>query len=451
MDFCRAAFQFRNPVRPSQSLKKAHPAAFCKICSLLKACRTNSTFGDIYDTSDRNIINAAVDDLEVGQHIFDFFPLIEIDAADYPVRKSGVDKFLLQRTGLGIGPVENGKITVICLLCPSLSLDIRNNSLCLFIFILILMKCDAHAFFIFRPEGLFLTAIIVTDHSIGRIQNGLGRPVVFLQLNHLGIRKMLLKIQNIADIGATELINGLVVIADHAKIAVLVCQHAYQLELDRVGILILIDHDITKPVLVKLQHIRCLLEKFYRLQKQVIKVHGLIMVESLLISRISVRDPQLAEITPGQLLVFLRPNHLIFCRRNFGQNGPLLHGLGIDLQLLADLPHNRLLIIRIIDRKTLIPADPVAKAPQHTDTGRMESADPDILSSEIHDRIHTLPHLSGRFIGKSNRKNIPGIDIAFLDQVSNPVRQNPGLSRTRTCKNKKRSVDMADRFLLGGI
>ena len=85
---------------------------------------------------------------------------------------------------------------------------------------------------------------------------------------------MKLKIQNIADIGTAELINGLVIIPYYAKIAVLLCQQTNHLKLHRIGILVLVHHDITEAALVVMQNIRIGAEQFYRFADEVIKRKG---------------------------------------------------------------------------------------------------------------------------------------------------------------------------------
>ena len=84
--------------------------------------------------------------------------------------------------------------------------------------------------------------------------------------------KICSKIQDIADVGAPEFINGLVIVTHHAQIPVFARQKAYQLELCRVSILILIHHDIAKTLLVRFQHIRCPPEQFHRFHDEIVKI-----------------------------------------------------------------------------------------------------------------------------------------------------------------------------------
>ena len=113
-------------------------------------------------------------------------------------------------------------------------------------------KCTAG---FFGPQAFIFSALVVTYHMIGRIQNTLGRTIVFLQLNHTGLRIILFKTQNIADIGTTPLINRLVVVPYYTQILIFLCQQFDQYILCHIGILILVHQNIAEPLLITIQHI----------------------------------------------------------------------------------------------------------------------------------------------------------------------------------------------------
>ena len=74
------------------------------------------------------------------------------------------------------------------------------------------------------PQRFIFSSCIISDHCIGCIQNITCGSIVLLQLDHLGIFKILLKIKDIFYIGAPEFVNGLIIITDYAEIPVLRCQ-----------------------------------------------------------------------------------------------------------------------------------------------------------------------------------------------------------------------------------
>ena len=90
-------------------------------------------------------------------------------------------------------------------------------------------------------------------------------------------------------------------------------------------------------------------------------------------------------------------------------------------------------------------------SPQNPHTGRMERADPDALRTKLHLLIHTLPHFSCCLIGKCNRHDIPWVHALILDQMGDPVSQDPGFTRARTRQNQKRPFCTEDGLFLLGI
>ena len=133
------------------------------------------------------------------------------------------------------------------------------------------------------PEGFLLSAYIIPDHSICRIQHILGRSVILLKPDHCCFRIVFFKIQYIADIGSPEFVDRLIIITNHTQIMSVSGKQPDQLKLGTVGILILIHHNIPKPVLVALQHIRAVLKKLYRFHDQIIKVHCIVLFQRLLV------------------------------------------------------------------------------------------------------------------------------------------------------------------------
>ena len=161
---------------------------------------------------------------------------------------------------------------------PYLFTDLSADILRFFIGIHKLAEMDLFSFFILCPKSLALSAYVVLDHLVGGIQDILGRTVILLQLDHQGLGKDLLISQDIADIGSPEFINRLVVISYYAKIFILVCQKTDKLKLSRIGILILIYHNVFKPFLIIIQNIWTGAEKLYRFNDQIVKIQGIVFL-----------------------------------------------------------------------------------------------------------------------------------------------------------------------------
>ena len=99
------------------------------------------------------------------------------------------------------------------------------------------------------------------DHRIGCGKDVFGGAVIFLQLDHLCILKFLLEFQDIADISSAETVNALVIVSDYTEVLVFIRQHTDDLELYKVCILILIDHDVLELLLVGMKDMRVILKQ----------------------------------------------------------------------------------------------------------------------------------------------------------------------------------------------
>ena len=263
---------------------------FCK-CYI-----SNPPLGNIDNSADCQIILSIIDGLQICQNILDLFSGIKIHTSNDLVWNVGIQELLLKETGLGIGPVKNCKILIFCFPFPHLFTDLPGHIFRFLIAILELLEQDWLTLFVLRPECLLLTPSVIGDHAIGCIQDILCGTIILLQFYHLCIWKYFLKIQNIADIGATKLVNRLIIITDYTQITVLTSQRTDKFELHGIGVLILVHHDVTKTVLIVFQHIRAALEQLHRLHQQVIKIQRIIFLQFLLILHISLRNLLLAEI-----------------------------------------------------------------------------------------------------------------------------------------------------------
>ncbi len=88
--------------------------------------------------------------------------------------------------------------------------------------------------------------IVVPDEPVRRVEDGLGRAVVPDEDDPLRLGIDLLEGQDVAERGAAEAEDALVVVADHGQVPVLRGQHLEELELDEVRVLELVDEDVAE-------------------------------------------------------------------------------------------------------------------------------------------------------------------------------------------------------------
>ena len=102
--------------------------------------------------------------------------------------------------------------------------------------------------------------------------------------------------------------------------------------------------------------------------------------------------------------------------------------------MLTDILHHRLLIIRIINGKTVIVSQTICEAAQNPHTGRMKGGHPDAFCTHSYEPFHSFLHLTGRLIGKRNRHDLIGIHSQLINQIGNAVCQHPRFPRACSCK-----------------
>ena len=310
---------------------------------------------------------------------------------------------------------------------------------------------DQAALTLICPENLLFPFYVVLDHLVGSIQNRLGRTVVLLQLDDRSFRKIFFIVQNIVDVGTPELVDRLIVITYNTKIAVFIRQQTDQLKLRRVGILILIHHNVQKTLLIVRKHLWTGFEQLYGFDNQVIKIECIVLFQSCLIFLINGRDFLLGKISHRGERIFRRGNQLVLCGRNCGHQAPFLINLRINLQLFADLFDDVLAVIRIVNRKICRIAEVVDVTSQNPHAGGVKRRNPDLFRAVPDQIVHSFTHLPGSFIGKGDRQNIPRLYAFVLNQIGNTVRQHPGLSASRSRQNQHRSLCFKNSFPLSVI
>ena len=249
----------------------------------LNAGSPDAAFGDVNDTAHRQIIAGVADGFQIRQNVLDFLSGIKVNAADDLIRNVRHHQFFLEKAGLSVGPVQNSTVFVTVQSFRYLPLNIVADKVCLLIPGAKLHKTHLAALAVVCPQGLFLTSVIVMDHTVGDIQNIFRGTIVLFQPDHLRIRKNLLEVQDIADVGPAKAIDGLIVISDDAQIFIPGREKMHKLELSGVGVLIFIDHDEAEAILIIFEYIRTLSEKLYRFEKKIIKVKCIVLFQLRLI------------------------------------------------------------------------------------------------------------------------------------------------------------------------
>ena len=216
----------------------------------------------------------------------------------------GKDHF--KSVGLSLGSVENCKIAkLVVLVFDHISNGLRNINSFLFI-VLQLADLNETPFFACGPKLLSPSGFVVKDKAVGGIDDVLRGTVILLQQNDLGSLEFLVKIQDIFHRCAAEFINTLVIIAYRRNVSVLFGNHFQQKILSTVGVLIFIHQNTTEFVLTPFQNQRILPEKIHRYGDQIVKIHGVGLMQFLLVGIEKLRTDPSFFAAPVPFFKFLR-------------------------------------------------------------------------------------------------------------------------------------------------
>ena len=262
----------------------------------------------------------------------------------------------------------------------------------------------------------------------------------------MGAGEAPLKAQDVFDVGAPEFVNGLIVVAHHAEIPVSGGHHPQKLELHRVGVLILVHHDIVETLLIPCQHLGKFPEELHGPKQKVVEIQSVVFLQLFFVFLIEPGDVPFPEVRrlPGIKFCVL---HLIFRSGDLRQHSPLPVHLGVQIQGLDHLLHEGPLIVPVVNGKIPLISETVDVPAQDPHAHGMEGGDKNVLAAASQHGVHPLPHLSRRLVGKGNGQDLPG-HHALFDEPGDPVGQHPGLSGTGSRQNQKRALLVENRLPL---
>ena len=220
-------------------------------------------------------------------------------------------------------------------------LDLAGNPATLVALVACLESLDLLAIALGRKQTLVLALRVVANNGIGGAQDVTRGAIVLLQLDGLAVFKVLLKVQDIGDVGATPAINGLVVVAHDHKVLVLGGQQVGDLVLDVVGVLILVDANVAEALLVLVEYLGAGAQQLERAHEQVVEVHRIGGAQAALQLQVDLRGLFVVGAIGG-LEHVLGPDHGVFSRADLAADHVDGELLLLDAERLHNVAHHAL-------------------------------------------------------------------------------------------------------------
>ena len=200
-------------VGAAEALPEGDPLALGVRRHALHRAVADAALGDVEDPAQRDLVVGVDQHPQVGQRVADLAALVEAHPADDAVGHAEADEDLLEHPRLRVGAVEDGDVAG-----PRAGVgervDLTGDEPRLVALVVGDVADDPGAVAGVGPQVLRLAALVVADHGVRGVEDGLGRAVVLLEQDRGGVREVLLEVEDVADVGAAEGVDRLVGVTD---------------------------------------------------------------------------------------------------------------------------------------------------------------------------------------------------------------------------------------------
>ena len=240
--------------------------------------------------------------------------------------------------------------------------------------------------------------------------------------------------------------KALVGVADRGDLAALRRQQDGESVLGEVGVLELVDQDVSEPLLVRLQHVGVLLEQLDGLHQQVVEVHRAGAVEAQLVFAIDLGVFAVEDVG-GLRVGLVGGDQLVLPEADDAVNATGSEPFGVEAEVANDVAGEALGVGLVVDAERSRVTEPVGIGTQDAHARRVERADPHLQCHRAHQRCDALAHLARRLVGEGDREDLHRMD-ALVDEMSDAMSEHTGLARPGTGHHQQRSATMHDRIEL---
>ena len=441
------------PLRGTDYLPETHLVLMGTVSNLQHRSSPYSTSRIVDDTLDSLFIIRIRHQTEISNNILNLLALVETQSAINAIRNTLLSELLLEAAALGIGTVENGKITILAAILAPDTLHVLRHNRRLFLVAVSRLILNLLTLRILAEHILRNLVAVMLDQTVSRLNDGLGRAVVLFQFEETRALKLALIVENIIDIGTTETIDTLRVITHGTNTLLLLTELHDDRHLNVVGILILIHQDIIEAGGIFVANILMLPEELIGKRQQIIEIHGIGLLAALHVSHENLTNLRhlrtLVLLEDSRIALISRSTHQVVLRhRNLGMNGSRLILLIIQPHLLHYRLDQRARVTFVINGKVVVEADMLSLRSQDSGEDAVESTHIEMLGEIIsHQFSDTFLHLPCRLIGKGERHDAPGFH-ALAQEISYLISKHTRFTRTCTGYHQRRSVNIFYRSTL---
>ena len=186
---------------------------------LLKGLGSNAAGRHVDNAVKRDFGRRVMHEAQEGEDVFDFTALIEAGCANQPVAQVAADAGLLKSTTLGVGAIDDGGGARSHRTLGGKAGGLIEHVFCFFGLVVGFVDSDLEAAALVGAEVFGRAVGVLGDDGVGDIEDVLRAAVVLFEEDDFGSRVVAAEAEDVAIVGASEAVDGLVLVADDKEVA----------------------------------------------------------------------------------------------------------------------------------------------------------------------------------------------------------------------------------------
>ena len=215
----------------------------------------DAAVGRVEDAQQRDVGVGRDQQLGVGQHVAHLAAVVEALGADHPIGDLALAQREFEFAALAVGAEQHREILPLAAHGALAGHDFLGDELRLLVVAGHGDNAHRIAALARRAQDFLAPAAVVHNQAVGGVQHRVGRAVILLQADDLGVGEKPLELEDVGHFGAAPAVDRLVVVADHADVIGRAHELLEQPHLQRVGVLELIDGDAREALAEDVAHV----------------------------------------------------------------------------------------------------------------------------------------------------------------------------------------------------
>ncbi len=201
-------------------------------------------------------------------------------------------------------------------------------------------------------------------------------------------------------------------------------EHENNLVLGSVGVLILVNEDVLKLMLIVGQHVWKVTKKSDRVHEEIVEVHGASPFETQLVFLIGLSMTPIDDVL-GRIECRGWRNQFVLPETDVGLNSLSWELAGIKTHIAHDITCESFAVRSVVDTERLRVTDLVGVRTQHAHATLVKGGDPHAASHRTNQHRDSFLHLVCGLVGERDGQDVHGM-YAVANEPCDPLGENAG-------------------------